>query len=803
MKTRAIGGLRPEHADHLRQFKLPDALLDAAGVHSVSDSEAREAFGLNAHHGDDLSGISFPYFSPVTGERTGARIRLDRPLSGGGKYVSEPGCRHLYFPPGAEDLLPDVSAPVVVVEAEKSGLALTDFCARAARKMLAVAIGGCWGWRRKIGNRALSNGGSEPETGASPDFNLVAWQGRSVILAFDSNSSTSRDVQRARRELAKELSQRGANVTLAEVPAFKGVNGPDDLLALFGDNEMLRVLECAHEATITLRRGALPAAVDEAEKVLLVHSRRLGIFQRAGELVRVISLPEPTKGGGLKRLNAQLEPLTRVVLTETLDRVVGWQKFTGENSTQMVDCPEKIAAYYLSRRGAWRVPVLTGIISAPILRHDGTILARPGYDDCTGLFFFSDEEWPEIPERLTRFDIENAVETLCHPFSEFPFSGKEHLSVHIACILTAIQRRLLGPCPIFGYSAPTQRYGKSLLAESVATIATGTPAPATAVSREREEMRKAITSALREGHAIINLDNIEHPFASPDLAKAITQSIYQDRVLGESRMLQLPTNVLWTATGNNLTFRGDLPSRALMSRIDSGVERPEERTFSIPDLRNYVEINRQVIVGAALTILRAYHVAGRPRQDVRPWGGFEDWSQAIREPLVWAGLPDPCITRETVLEDDPEREEAAGVLVAIRNAFGDSEFTVKELISSTNSDSELMNVMLTVAASRGAKNQLDSKVVGWFCRKYRDRVMNGFRLRRSGNPSSKVVAHWQVEVQNGASGDHRGHGGHRGQVPATRTESQIPTNDHDAKSHSGQPESGPMTPVTPDDEVAV
>lgn len=41
-------------------------------------------------------------------------------------------------------------------------------------------------------------------------------------------------------------------------------------------------------------------------------------------------------------------------------------------------------------------------------------------------------------------------------------TGEEDRAVHIACILTAIQRPLLRACPIFGYSAPAQRSGKSL-----------------------------------------------------------------------------------------------------------------------------------------------------------------------------------------------------------------------------------------------------------------------------------------------------------------------------------------------------
>src|SRR5262249_7815343 len=157
-------------------------------------------------------------------------------------------------------------------------------------------------------------------------------------------------------------------------------------------------------------------------------------------------------------------------------------------------------------------------------------------------------------------------------------------AVHAAAIVTAIQRRVLGACPLSAYSAPAQRSGKSLLADAVAIIATGKPAAASGASPERAELRKAVTSALREGHAIVNLDNIVDVLDSPDLARAITQTEYGDRLLGENKMLRLPTNVLWTATGNNLAFRGDLPSRVLLCRIDAAMERPEERKFKISNL---------------------------------------------------------------------------------------------------------------------------------------------------------------------------------------------------------------------------
>lgn len=483
--------------------------------------------------------------------------------------------------------------------------------------------------------------------------------------------------------------------------------------------------------TITLRTGELPNSVDEAEDILLTHAEQFGIFQRAGELVRVTRLPEPRKNGGLKRPEGIviLEPLRAVALTEIFERLAVFQRFNKKGEPHRADCPPRLAATYLARTGEWRLFVLAGVISAPLMREDGTILARPGFDEETGLYLVTDDEWPSIPECPTREDASKALETLLAPFAQFPFVEDVDRAVHAAAILTGIQRRVLRACPLFAYSAPAQRSGKSLLAESVAIIATGKPAAATGVSPECEELRKAVTASLREGHAIVNLDNIDGVLASPDLARAITQIEYADRLLGENKMLRLPTNVLWTATGNNLTFRGDLSSRTLLSRIDAGVERPEERKFKIPNLSAHLTRNRKHLVVAALTILRAYHVAQRPRNKERStWGGFEDWSDSIREPLIWAGMPDPCETRTNVLADDPELEMARSAFTALRDAFGDAEFLVREVIERCDSDKTLRGVMLSLAQDRDAKDQINSKRLGSWCRRFRGRVLDGLRL---------------------------------------------------------------------------
>jgi putative DNA primase/helicase len=80
------------------------------------------------------------------------------------------------------------------------------------------------------------------------------------------------------------------------------------------------------------------------------------------------------------------------------------------------------------------------------------------------------------------------------------------------------------------------------------------------------------------------------------------------RILGASRHIEVPTSALFTATGNNLIFEGDITRRSLLCVLDAEVERPELRTFET-DIKIVFRERRGELVSAGLTILRARHLA--------------------------------------------------------------------------------------------------------------------------------------------------------------------------------------------------
>jgi hypothetical protein len=227
------------------RFRIPVELLRAAGVTLATDGAVRELLGVHGRTGQELSGLVFPYHDPRNGRPVGHRVRLSVTLEDGQKYLSEQGCRALYFPPNCGNELASPTTPVVIVEAEKSVLAVTALASRHDRKFLTLAVGGVYGWRRQTAVRPSADGGHEKVTGPSPSFDWIEWKFRKVVIAFDSNVAGRRDLAKARIALASELEGRGAHVFIANVPRCEGINGPDDMIAVKGDAAVLEMLDRA------------------------------------------------------------------------------------------------------------------------------------------------------------------------------------------------------------------------------------------------------------------------------------------------------------------------------------------------------------------------------------------------------------------------------------------------------------------------------------------------------------------------------------------------------------------------------
>jgi Primase C terminal 2 (PriCT-2) len=369
----------------------------------------------------------------------------------------------------------------------------------------------------------------------------------------------------------------------------------------------------------------------------------------------------------------------------------------------------------LKRELATRVPEINGIITAPVmpdlprstnssdLLQAGTdrILADPGFDARSGLYLSPVGNIVPVPNVPTRAEVEAAAALILEPLVDFPFvSPGEGLDAEVSraavvyAIMLATNRRALPIAPGLAISSHGEGMssGKTLLGESVCTIATGDLPPAVSLSSNFTEQQKEILTFLLEGDGSLFLDNVPNGtrFDSAGLAAAMTSQRFKGRLLGANKQIECSTRAMCVATGNSLNLAGDLASRFLLSRLNTGLERPEDRSassFKIPDLRPWIVDNRQRIVAAVHTITRAYlqkcrriggtpeTVATRRATDGSRFGGPCD---LLRDALLWAfpDLPDPFLSFQASAANSSTKAEAALVLSTLdlwmRWAAGDT-----------------------------------------------------------------------------------------------------------------------------------
>jgi putative DNA primase/helicase len=229
------------------------------------------------------------------------------------------------------------------------------------------------------------------------------------------------------------------------------------------------------------------------------------------------------------------------------------------------------------------------------------------------------------------------------------------------------------------------------------------------------------------------------------LCSVLTQTEYKDRLLGANKNLNVPTNVTFLATGNNLTFVGDISTRALLCRLDAKCERPEERSFDV-NLYNYIPQHRNELVKAALTILRAYHIAGRPKQPIAQFGRFEEWSDWVRSAIIWVGLADPCASRKEIENADPVRVALGSFFASWYDAFGDLSKRIKDVINDIqNKKLEILQEALTELAP-DAKRGINTRALGKKLASFKGRIENGYRLDKTG--TYQGVDTWRVTKIN-------------------------------------------------------
>ena len=386
--------------------------------------------------------------------------------------------------------------------------------------------------------------------------------------------------------------------------------------------------------------------IDEAIAAL---ATRENVYQRGGCLVQIVEGTDPPRGISRPKEAPRIAPMLFPRIRELLADAGVWLKPAAEGEMEQNHPPDWVVKG-IDARGQWsEIRGLEAVVESPVLRADGSVLQTPGYDPLTGIIFRPKGPFPAIPEKPSRADAERTRNSLLEVIEDFPFASDAHRAAWIAGVLTPLARYAFdGPAPLFLNDANRAGCGKSLLTDATSIITTGREMARMSLPRDDDEFRKRITALAVAGEPLILIDNIAGPLGSPSLDAALTATSWNDRVLGQTAMTGgIPLYAVWYATGNNVILVGDTARRAVHIRMESPLEKPEERTgFHHDNLLAWVRQERPRLTAAAITVLAAYCAAGRPDIRLTPWGSFEAGQALFGKPSCGSAYPTP---------DRPER----------------------------------------------------------------------------------------------------------------------------------------------------
>jgi hypothetical protein len=285
-----MGGTRVSFRDHLEESGL--TTNDAKKL-KYTDLTGGKVYDLV---GQSAPGFMIPYFN-AQGKvlKDVYRIRFYHPVNLNQfkrgrpklrKYTQPANVRpHAYFPPliSWKSIVDDPSVPIFITEGEKKA-------AKACKEGYpTIGLGGVYNFMSKERNMEFL-----------PELDEIKWQGRKVVIVYDSDLATNKDVKQARRVLTSRFYARGATVYYLNFQVDRDEKvGFDDYLVQYG-------------------KEAFDVLVNEAECVTPDDSKLSEYLERYALIVSVAGVWDIEK--------KRLQSMHKFLVSHPHDHTVGMDK---------------------------------------------------------------------------------------------------------------------------------------------------------------------------------------------------------------------------------------------------------------------------------------------------------------------------------------------------------------------------------------------------------------------------------------------------------------------------------------------
>lgn len=403
------------------------------------------------------------------------------------------------------------------------------------------------------------------------------------------------------------------------------------------------------EQTESEPAGEVETAVSDGREVIAVNDRTdamaegvvqalsdttktPNLFQRAGSLVEILNQPRRDRSGDTVYTPALRDLPDPLRLAHLVAPIAAFK------TAKKLVAPPPAVMKMVMLMGTWPgIRPIEALISCPIVRRDGQVRTEAGYDAATHSYLIKDVTTDPIGE--TAEDATAALAKLLGLLADFPFRDRARgQSVWLSALLTRLTRGQYGTAPMFLARGNAPNTGKGTLVDLICLIADGERPSPMAYTDNDVELAKALHSDLRAGADVIVLDNVPErfPVESAVLAIALTADKLKSRVLNVSENEAPSNQATWFMTGNGTALSREIARRTL--NMDLFTDRPAgaQVQYTIKNINNHVRERRGEYLAAVLTVYRAWVRAGRPVQDVPTLSSFDDWSDRVRQCVLWA-----------------------------------------------------------------------------------------------------------------------------------------------------------------------
>ena len=456
------------------------------------------------------------------------------------------------------------------------------------------------------------------------------------------------------------------------------------------------------------------------------------IFVRNGKLAWLAPTSSDVASGRNRFPSSRIEPLPNTRLRELLSHHARWVLPSRDDPSQFESAPVPVwAVNAIAARRQWPgLRLLAGLVTTPVLRADGTLVEEPGYDPATQLFYAPDRAYPPVPPAPDLAAARGALEDLHCFVLRIPFATPADRATWVASILSTFARHVV-PSPIFFLETQREAPSVSGLVGLTASVVGDGPGSA----RLHDELISAGSFSIRDLRRS-SVPVWAMAVGAPDAS--LKSLVSQSRHVGPR-----PATTLFLAAPK---LDAGFDARGPVARIRLETANTERvavgEAMQAPVVSRNGGDQRGALVAAALTLLRAWIVAGRPGvpADRRAWKGFDAWSEMVRAALLWCGEADPIDT----IADGPNDEELAythtAELVAgwaeVAKEFG-GECTVREFFDALERRAATAHPKLRAALAFLVPGPLTARKtadrLGRLLTRVSAEPVRGLQLRRTGS----------------------------------------------------------------------